>query len=117
MSYSAELCQSFFNTAQDAIFVIDAASQTIAEANTPAIHDTGYSLGELKGFCVDSLFRRHDGSSFSFFTNKEREPLDHRSSILRLLKKNGETVAVNASASWFKCNAADYVFLVASKLE
>ena len=35
MNYSAGLCEAFFNTAEDAVFVIDATTRTIAEAKAP----------------------------------------------------------------------------------
>jgi PAS domain S-box-containing protein len=115
MNNSAELCQSFFNTASDAIFVIDAATRSVTEANAQAIHDTGYPAEELKGLCIDCLFRQKNGAELSFFA--ESKPRGPCCDGLRLVKKNGETIPVNISASCFKWNLAKYVFLIASKID
>jgi two-component system, NtrC family, response regulator AtoC len=115
MNYSAELCKSFFNTAEDWIFVIDANTRTISEAGTRAIRDIGYSRDELLGLCVDGLLRQHNGAPMSFGDEGDRKPGIPRSPGLRLLKKDGETVFVDASVSWFKVNLTRYILLVACK--
>jgi len=117
MSCSAELFQAFFNTAQDAIFIIDAATRTVSEANVQAVKDTGYPLGELKGCCADTLFRLPDGSPFSFFTENDSRPAECRSQDLRVLRKNGETLPVGVDASCFSWNQTSYVFVAARKSE
>ena len=117
MNNSAELCEVFFNTASDAIFVIDAATWTIIEANAQAIDDTGYPAEELKGLCIDCLFRQKHGAGPPLFgenSGKAKDPCCHG---VQLVKKNGEAMAMNVSASRFKWRLADYVFLIASKID
>ena len=109
------LCEAFFEAAEDAVFVVDATTRTIAGANARALHDTGYPAGELKGLGIDKLLRRQDGIPFSWDAENACTPTSPHRHGLRLLKKNGEAAAVNVSASRFKWRSADYVFLVAAK--
>lgn len=117
MNNSADLYQAFFNTASDALFVIDAATKTIIEANARAINDTGYPAKELKGLCVDCLFRQQDRAGAPFFTENSGKVKDPGCHGVQLVKKNGEVMTVNVSTSRFQWNLAEYVFLIASRID
>ena len=84
------LCEAFFEAAEDAVFVVDATTRTIAGANARALHDTGYPAGELKGLGIDKLLRRQDGIPFSWDAENACTPTSPHRHGLRLLKKNGE---------------------------
>src|SRR5262249_2573308 len=87
----------------------------IAEANTQAINDTGYQLGELQRLCADALFQHEDGTFFSIFTNYQSQSISCRGHGLRLLTKKGNPLNVDVHYSWFMWNQSDYVFLVARR--
>ena len=115
MNHSAELCQAFFNTTEDWIFVIEAESQTIAEASDQAIKDTGYTLEGLQTLPIERLLRHRDGATIAILSG-DRWGGD-RSHGLRFLKKNGEFVSVNTNTIWFKRGLARYALLIIRKTE
>jgi PAS domain S-box-containing protein len=110
MSHSADLYQAFFNTASDPIFVLDAATKTIVKANAQAIKYTGYRPDELAGLSIDRLFRSQNGVELLFFFQNA----DDATTLvgLQLLKKNGDTIAVNVSTTCVEWNLAKYLFVI-----
>jgi PAS domain S-box-containing protein len=110
MSHSADLYQAFFNTASDPIFVLDAATKTIVKANAQAIKYTGYRSNELAGLSIDRLFRSQNGVELLFFFQNTDDATTLAG--LQLLKKNGETIAVNVSTTCVEWNLAKYLFVI-----
>jgi two-component system, NtrC family, response regulator AtoC len=110
MNHSADLYQAFFNTASDPIFVLDAATKTIVKANAQAIKYTGYRPDEIAGLSIDRLFRSQNGVELLFFFQNA----DDATTLvgLQLLKKNGETIAVNVSTTCVGWNLAKYLFVI-----
>ena len=69
MNDSADVCQALFDTGQDAVFVVDAGTGTIAAANRQALNDTGYCSEELRGISIDRLLRRQDGAPLDILSH------------------------------------------------
>ena len=115
MSHSADLYQAFFHTAGDAIFVFDAATQTLVEANLQALTDTGYRTEEIKGLAIDRLFQPQNGLSCPAFFRNADEAGKLCCEGLQLIRKNGETIAVNVSVTPVKWGEASYLFIAAHK--
>ena len=112
MNNRAELFQAFFDTSEDAIFVVDAEAHSIIDANTRAIRDSGYSLEELQRLTFERLLQRHNGTAFSLLPEHEWERIGPIGYAVLLVKKTGEGVAVHLKACAFKCNQTSYVMLV-----
>jgi PAS domain S-box-containing protein len=113
MIHSADLYQAFFNTANDSIFVVDAATKTIVEANAQAINSTGFQPEDLRGLSIDRLFRPQNGLGLSFFFENSVDARKTCCDGLQLVKKNDESIAVNVSATWVEWDVVKYLFLVA----
>lgn len=112
MNNRAELFQAFFDTSQDAIFVVDAEIHSIADANAKAIRNSGYSLEELQSITLERLLQRHNGAAFSLLPEHEWERIGPVGYALSLVRKTGEGVAVHVKACWFTCNQTSYVMVV-----
>jgi PAS domain S-box-containing protein len=113
MSDSADLYQAFFHTAGDAIFVFDAATKNLVHRNARALNVAGYRSEEITGLAIDRLFRPQNGVDCpAFFGNPDEAGRLCRYS-LRLVRKNGETIAVNVSITPVKWGESDYLFMTA----
>jgi PAS domain S-box-containing protein len=112
MNNRAELFQAFFDTSEDAIFVVDAQAHSIADANARAIRDSGYSREELESTTLEHLLQRHNGAVFSLPSEHEWERIGPVGYALSLVRKTGEGVPVHVKACWFTCNRTSYVMLV-----
>jgi PAS domain S-box-containing protein len=97
MSHSADLYQAFFHTAGDAIFVFDAATKNLVDTNAQALNVTGYRSEEITGLAIDCLFRPQNGLNCPAFSRNLDEADRLCGYSLRLVRKNGETIAVNVS--------------------
>lgn len=115
MSHSADLYRAFFHTTSDAIFVFDAETKTLTEANDQALSDTGYRTEEIKGLTVDRLFRSRTGLRCLARSRIMEEEGTTSYHDLRLVGKHGETVTVNANITDLKWNGARYLFVTAHK--
>ena len=115
MNHSAYLYQAFFHGAGDAIFVFDAATKTVVEANAQALTDTAYGAEEIKGLAMDRLFQSQNGAGASAFPWNADEACKSGHDGLQLVKKNGEIVAVNVSVTCVKWSEASYLFVAARK--
>ena len=111
MNCASDLYKTFFNSVSDPIFVIDAATKTIVEANAQAVNYSGYRPEELKGLCIDRLFRSQDSLELSFFFQNDANKT--YCDGLELLKKDGAPIAVNASATWVEWGSTKYLFIIA----
>ena len=116
MNDSADLYQAFFNSAEDAILVIEVATGNIIAASAKAISETGYSSEELYAIGIEHLLRDEKSASPLFFCtdNKRTDSGYHRA---QLIKKDGKTLPVNISAARFQWNRASYVVLIARAAE
>jgi transcriptional regulator with PAS, ATPase and Fis domain len=56
MIHTAGLYRAFFNTVSDAVFVVDATTRTVVEANAQAANMLGLLPEECKGLAVEHLF-------------------------------------------------------------
>lgn len=113
MSHSADLYQAFFHTAGDAIFVFDAATKNLVDTNAQALNVTGYRFEEITGRGIDRLFRPQNGLNYPAFSGNPDEAGRLCGDSLRLVRKNGETIAVNVSITPVKWGDADYLFVTA----
>ena len=113
MSHSADLYQAFFHTAGDAIFVFDAATKDLVETNAQALNDTGYRSEEIRGLAIDRLFRPQNGLNCPAFSRNPDEAGRLRGDSVRLVRKSGETIAVNVSIAPVKWGDAAYLFVTA----
>jgi PAS domain S-box-containing protein len=111
MFQTADLYQTFFNTVDDSIFVVDYATQTIIDANIQAINSSGFQPEELIGLNFDRLFRSRNGASF--FLEPIGDSLKSPRDELQLVKKDGKTVALIVSTTWVEWNLTKYLFLIA----
>lgn len=112
MNHASDLYQEFFHWASDPIFIINATTRTIVEANAQAVNDGGYRSDELNGLSIDRLFRQQDGSRVSF-------ALDNRGNTCKcrcqLVKISGDPIAVNVSVTHVSWSSTTYLFIVARK--
>jgi PAS domain S-box-containing protein len=115
MDHSAYLYQAFFHGAGDAIFVFDATSKTVVEANAQALTDTNYGADEVKGLAMDRLFQPQNGSNPSALSINGDKASQLGHDELQLVKKNGETIAVTASVTTVKWDESSYLFMTARK--
>jgi two-component system, NtrC family, response regulator AtoC len=111
MNDSTDLCQAFFNSAEDAIFVIEVATGDIIAASAKAIGETGYSVEELHGIGIDHVLRDEKTASALLF-GIDKKPTERGCHRAQLLTKNGKTLPVNIIASRFQWNRARYVVLI-----
>ena len=116
MNDSDDLYQAFFNSAEDAIVVIEVATGNIIAASAKAISETGYTSEELYAIGIEHLLRDEKSASPLFFCtdNKRTDSGYHRA---QLIKKDGKTLPVNISAARFQWNRASYVVLIARAAE
>ena len=113
MNHSVDLYRTFFNSISDAIFVVDATTRTIVDANAQAIKTSGYRPEALKGLPVDRLFLSQHGARLSIsLCSDDARKTQSECLDLRLVKQDGEAMTVNASAIWIEWNMAQYLFLI-----
>lgn len=112
MNDSADLYQAFFNSAEDAILVIEVATGDIIAASAKAIGETGYSAEELHGIGIDHLLRDETTASPLLF-GIDKKPTNSGCHRAQLITKNGKTLLVNITVAWFQWNRASYVVLIA----
>ena len=115
MKYPAYLYQAFFDGAGDAIFVCDAATNMVVEANAQALTDTAYAAEEIKGLSMDRLFQSQNGSSADAVSWNVDDACKSGHDGLQLVKKNGEVASVNVSVTSVKWSEANYLFVAARK--
>jgi len=117
MRHSADLYQAFFHTVGDAIFVFDAVTQTLIEANAQALNDTGYRSEEIKGRAIDRLFQPRNGLSWPAVFRNADESGKVCCEGLQLIRKNGETIAEKVTVTCVRWDEVNYLFVVAHKLD
>ena len=113
MNDSADVCQALFDTGQDAVFVVDAGTGTIAAANRQALNDTGYCSEELHGISIDRLLRRQDGAPLDILSHGLSWPqcvAPHQ-----LIGKCGDALSVSVSTSRFCWRQANCLFVIAAR--
>jgi PAS domain S-box-containing protein len=117
MTTSPDLYKIFFNTAGDAIFIIDVETQTVVEANTQAINCTGYQPEEIAGLSVERLFRLPPGMALPFRFQEAYDTTQTRLDGLQLVKRNAEAVEVSINASIIECNQSKILFVIVRELD
>jgi PAS domain S-box-containing protein len=111
MNCLTELYQLFFNAAREASFIVDAASQTVLAANAQASQWTGYRLDELQGQGIKLFLLGEAGSellSLGAHGHGEKEIHEQEAHLRR---KNGELMAVSASATAVELNLKQLLFI------
>jgi len=113
MNDSADVCQAWFDTAEDAVFVIDAETGNIAAANHQALSDTGYRSEELHGISVDRVLRRQDGAPLDIPSHGQ----SCRQCVAchQLIAKCGDAVSVTVSTSRFCWRQTNCLFVIAAR--
>ncbi|MCI0695265.1 sigma-54 dependent transcriptional regulator [candidate division KSB1 bacterium] len=115
MHTSSNLYQVFFNTANDAIVVIDLETCTVIDANVRMLHRSEYQREELLGMPIQRLLRSRDGRQptaiFSRMPDEETS-----SKALQLINKNGAVGEISINASSVECNGAIVFFVIVRDL-
>src|SRR6185437_10699251 len=103
--------QAFFDTAQDAMFVIEAATRRIVHVSAQAAHESGYAQDQLVGLDIGRVLRERDGAPCgSLADHGLRSDMTPRP--LWLIGQQGEAVPVSVSAIAFKWTAVSHVLLI-----
>lgn len=113
MNHATGLHHAFYDAANDPIFIVDAVTRTVIEANAQALEDSGYRPEEIKGLAIDRLLRSR-GSLELLFESSNRKTYWEG---LQLLKKDGEPIAVDVSATWVEWSSGSYIFVTACRTE
>jgi PAS domain S-box-containing protein len=100
--------RSIFNTAGDAIFLIDKESGRIVDVNQSAVRIYGYSTEELLQLHIDQLASEPDD------TIKILDRLNrfHFVPMRRSRRKDGQTVLVEISASYFEMEGKPFIIAI-----
>jgi PAS domain S-box-containing protein len=115
MKHPPHLYQAFFDGAGDAIFVFDAATNIVVEANAQALTDTAYEAEEIRGLSMDRLFQSQNNLSTDAVSRNVDDACKPGHDGLQLVKKNGEVASVNVSVTSVKWSEANYLFVAARK--
>ncbi|MDZ7361155.1 MAG: sigma 54-interacting transcriptional regulator [candidate division KSB1 bacterium] len=110
MNCPAELYQLFFNATTEAVFIVDAAAQSVLAANEQACRWSGYRPGELEGLFIEQLVRAQNGSALLRHGHDSREM---QRDNLQLRKKNGELMAVSWRAVPVELNQRHFLLVMA----
>ncbi|MGH2397671.1 MAG: sigma 54-interacting transcriptional regulator, partial [bacterium] len=113
MNRATGLHHAFYDAATDLIFIVDAATNSVIDANAQALKHSGYRAEEVRGLAIERLLRSRSGPELMF----ERTSQKTYSEGLQLLKKDGEPIAVNVRATWAEWNSRSYIFVVACRAE
>ena len=115
----AGLLQAFFDTAQDAMLVVDAATRRIVHANPSAARDTGYARDELIGMSLPRLLGPARGDPEGAGADIGRADIGRAIGpmTLRLIARDGDAARVTVTASAFQWNAASHLLLIARRGE
>lgn len=100
--------RSIFNTAGDAIFLIDQKSGTIVDVNQSAVRIYGYLTSELLGMNIKQLASEAD-NTIEAIDNINRF---HFVPLRRSIRKDGQSVLVEISASYFEMESKPYVIAI-----
>lgn len=115
MNKSADLYQMFFNSVSDAVFVFDAVTKTLIEANSQALTDAGYQTEEIKELPIDRLFQAQRLAVHVFPLNID-QAYTCGDDVL-LLEKSGGRIAVSVSVASVECSGKDCLIFTARKLK
>ncbi|MBK8987054.1 MAG: PAS domain S-box protein [Chloroflexi bacterium] len=103
LRHTEDQYRRLFETANDAILVVDAASLHIFSANPKATMMTGYSEAALLGMTIDTLIPPANAPSVLAFAaaTQEQKTIVAESTLVRA---NGQTLLVQVSATSFELN-------------
>jgi transcriptional regulator with GAF, ATPase, and Fis domain len=113
MNHATSLHHAFYDATNDPIFIVDAVTRIVIEANAKALKDSGCRPGDLNGLAIDRLLRSRGGLELLFERSNHKTYWEG----LQLLKKDGEPIAVNVSATWVEWNSRSYIFVIAYRNE
>lgn len=113
MNHATSLHHAFYDAAKDSIFIVDAVTRTVIEANAQALEHSGYRPAALKGLAIDRLLRSRGGLELLFERSNHKTHWEG----VQLLTKGGEPIAVNVSATWVEWNSRSYIYVIACKRE
>jgi transcriptional regulator with PAS, ATPase and Fis domain len=113
MNHATSLHHAFYDATNDPIFIVDAVTRIVIEANAKALKDSGCRPGDLNGLAIDRLLRSRGALELLFERNNHKTYWEG----LQLLKKDGEPIAVNVSATWVEWNSRSYIFVIAYRNE
>lgn len=100
--------RSIFNTAADAIFLIDKASGAIVEVNQPAVRIYGYTMNEMLTMNIGQLADEPDDTVEVLNADNRFHHVPQRRSI----RKDGEVVLVEISASYIEMESRPYIIAI-----
>ena len=115
MTKSADLYQMFFNSVSDAVFVFDAVTKTLIEANSQALRDTGYQTEQIKELPIDRLFQAQRLAVHVFPLNIDQAYI--RGDEVLLLEKSGGRIVVSVSVASVECSGKDCLIFTVRKLK
>jgi PAS domain S-box-containing protein len=111
MNTSSNLYHAFFNTASDAIFVIDLETCTVIDANARMLYRSGYRREELLGIPIQRLLRSRDGQQLAAIISNilagETSCKD-----LQLLTNSCAAIEIGISASSAEWNGSTILFVI-----
>ncbi|MGH8628787.1 MAG: sigma 54-interacting transcriptional regulator, partial [Gammaproteobacteria bacterium] len=113
MNHATGLHHAFYDATNDPIFIVDAVTRAVLDANAQALKESGYRPEEIKGLAIDRLVRSPGGLELMF---KRRSQKTHWEGV-QLLKKGREPIAVNVSATWVEWSSRSYIFVTACRSE
>jgi|GEM_PF-767458 len=97
--------RTIFNTAADAIFLIDKKSGAIVDVNEPAVRIYGYTTEELLTMNIQQLADKPDDTIEMLSPANQSHYVAQRKSV----RKDGQIVQVEISASYFEMDGNPYV--------
>ncbi|MGH9962284.1 MAG: sigma 54-interacting transcriptional regulator, partial [Pyrinomonadaceae bacterium] len=113
MNHATSLHHAFYDATNDPTFILDAVTGSVLDANAQALKDSGYRPEEIKGLAIGRLVRSRCGLELMF---ERRSQKTHWEGV-QLLKKGGEPIAVNVSATWIEWSSRSYIYVIACRRE
>ncbi|MBL7903845.1 MAG: PAS domain S-box protein [Bacteroidales bacterium] len=96
--------RSIFNTAADAIFLIDQQTNAIVDVNQPAVRIYGYTTAELLNMNILQLDNEPDNPLETVSAENPYHYIAERKSV----RKDGETVFVEISATYIEMDSKPF---------
>jgi len=115
MNDPAGMFQALFDTANDAIFIVDAASGVIVAANAQAVADTGCSAELLRGVRIERWLKRPDAASCGADDCANSFLAELACGGARLAIGRGDSAPVTVSTIAFQLEGAECFVVIASR--
>ncbi|MCD8493542.1 MAG: PAS domain S-box protein [Geovibrio sp.] len=92
--------KTLFESATDAIFIVDLRTKRIVDANAAARNMTGYSLDELRTLIPEQVHPRYEFEKVHNYIIRKREEFGLKETVrLDFLNKHGEIIPTEITAS------------------